>query len=197
MRTETVCYFILTLFVICLTACSGSDNEEENQQLTTPKTQTQPTDEEIIEREEEVIDFAAEEASIRELYMSHAAALSVGDVQEIMEHWVERNTKDVFMVECFAGGIMTRIEKWKNIKASWGGNFALVGRGVVLTVTIIEIGIHENGAEATLRANWKWGGSSGKMVAALEKDKKGNWKILAIDWCDKKHIKEIKPQQPQ
>ena len=171
MKTKTLCYFTFVVCIVVFCACGESDDNVVNPPVK-PTTPTETADDEI-EVEEVVIDFAAEEDSIRQLFLSHAAALSVGDVQEVMEHWMERNTPDVFMVECFTG-IVTRIEKWSNIKKSWDGNFAIVGRGAVLTVTIDTVGIEEKGKKATLRANWKWSWLSGQMVAAIEKDKQDN-----------------------
>jgi len=193
MNPKTVCYFILALLIIVFIACGDSGDDEDNSP-TKPTTQTQIPDDEVIKAEEEV-DFAAEEAAIRELYTSYTVTLSGEGIDEIMEHWIKRETKDVFMVQCFVGA-MTRIEKWKAIKNSWEATFVLVGRAQ-LTVTIEKVGIDKRGQKATLRGTWKWGNFSGKMVVAFEKDKKGNWKIRATDNCDKKFIKEIQTPQPQ
>lgn len=195
MRPKAVFYVILALFIIGLIACGDSDDEEENQP-TKPKTQTQLPDDEVIEVEvEEAIDFVAEEAAIRELYTSYAAAVSRQEIDDIMEHWIQRETKDVFTVDCF-GDAMTRIEKWKKIKDSWAATFVLVGKAQMI-VTIAEVGVDERGQKATLRGTWEWWLFSGKMVVAFEKDKKGNWKIRAIDHCDKGFIEEIQTPQPQ
>ncbi|HIE27920.1 TPA: hypothetical protein EYP66_11595 [Candidatus Poribacteria bacterium] len=194
MRTKTICYFILALFIIVAIACGDSDDEGANQ-LKKPTTQTKETGEEIIvPEEEEVIDFAAEEAAIRGLYISHAAAISGKGADEIMEHWIQRNTKDVFMTQCVLGAV-TILEKWKGIKDSWVPTFQLLGGQPKMTVTIAKVGIDKRGQEATLSGNYNWGGIVGKSIAAFEKDKKGNWKIRAIDLCEQNLIKEI--QTPQ
>ena len=187
-------YLILTFLIIVFLACGDSDDDGENQPAK-PKSTIEDLEDEVIEPEAEVIDFAAEEAAIRELYTSYAAAANRQDVNDMMEHWIERNTKDVFNVDCF-GGAMTRIEKWKNIKDSFAATFVLVGKAQMI-VTIAEVGVDERGQKATLRGTWEWWLFSGKMVVAFEKDTKGNWKIRAIDHCDQEFIKEIQTPQPE
>jgi len=198
MNRKFVCYFILVLFVVGLISCGDSDDEETNQP-TKPTTETQkPTDDEVIEDEKE-IDFAAEEAAIRELFESHTAAVRENDINKIMEHWLKLETKEVFISHQFLG-IATVSEKWKGVKDFWVATKAAFD-GVPLPTTMLEVGIDARAENATLSGNYRWevpgaGVDEGKYIAAFRKDNNGNWKIRAIDFGDRGLIKEINPPQP-
>lgn len=193
MKRKSACCLILFFFVAVLLGCGDSDDEDVSQPTTQTTTQTQtPSPDEVAEVQPQEVDFPAEEEAIRQLFQSHAAATMKRDVELIIEHWIDKkNDRDVFMMQCFLG-INTPIEKLEGVKRSFEGDFKLGRSG--MTVTIEKVGIDKRGEKATIRGTYKWApAADGQYVAAIEKDKNGDWKIRAIDFCDRKFIKEIKP----
>ncbi len=188
MKRQSVCYLILTLFAVGLIACgdSGDDDKEQPTKPTTqPQTQVPANDGDV---KQEVVDFAAEEAAIRQLFTSHATAVTERKVNDIMDHWLKLEKSEVFMAWNFWNAF-TRIETWTGVKQSFAGTFEKFKNP--MTVTITEVGIDSRGKNATLRADYNWL-QGGKLVSAFRKDNDGKWKILAIDFSDKDLIKEIK-----
>ena len=188
MKRQSVCYLILTLFAVGLIAC-GDSGDDDKDGTTKPATQPQaqvPADDAGVKQE--VVDFAVEEAAIRQLFTSHAVAVTDRKVDVIMDHWLKLEKPELFMAWNFWNAF-TRIETWTGVKQSFAGTFEKLKNP--MTVTITEVGIDSRGKNATLRADYNWL-QAGKLVAAFKKDGQGNWKILAIDFSDKKLIKEIK-----
>lgn len=193
MKTKALCYIILGLFIIVFVGCGDSDDEQETQ-VTKPKSTLEELEDEVFEPEEMVVDFAAEEAAIRKLFTSHNDALRARDWDEAMEHWLRLEKKEVFMIQNFAG-TTTIIEKWSGVEGTWEATSKLIG-SVPIPRTMGQVGIDKRGKEATLRGTYSWLGGT-KYIAAFRKDKDGNWKIRAIDFCDKGFIKEIKTPKPE
>ncbi|MBI1923039.1 hypothetical protein HYR99_02195 [Candidatus Poribacteria bacterium] len=188
MKRQCVCYLILMLFAIGLIAC-GDSGDDDKEQPTKPATQPQtqvPADDGDVKQE--IVDFAAEEAAVRQLFTSHAVAVTERKVDVIMDHWFKLEKPEVFMAWNFWNAF-TRIETWTGVKQSFAGTFEKFKNP--MTVTITEVGIDSRGKNATLRANYNWL-QGGKLVSAFRKDNEGKWKILAIDFSDKNLIKEIK-----
>ena len=188
MKRQCVCYLILTLFAVGLIAC-GDSGDDEKEQSTKPATQPQtqvPADDGDVKQE--IVDFAAEEAVVRQLFTSHAVAVTQRKVNDIMDHWLKLEKPEVFMAWNFWNAF-TRIETWNGVKQSFAGTFEKFNSP--MTVTITEVGIDSRGKNATLRADYNWL-QGGKLVSEFRKDNDGKWKILAIDFSDKNLIKEIK-----
>ena len=188
MKRQCVCYLILTLFAVGLIAC-GDSGDDEKEQSTKPATQPQtqvPADDGDVKQE--IVDFAAEEAVVRQLFTSHAVAVTQRKVNDIMDHWLKLEKPEVFMAWNFWNAF-TRIETWNGVKQSFAGTFEKFKNP--MTVTITEVGIDSRGKNATLRADYNWL-QGGKLVSEFRKDNDGKWKILAIDFSDKDLIKEIK-----
>ncbi len=91
---------------------------------------------------------------------------------------------------------MGRSEKWSGIKESFEETQKKIGRNPIPGLAE-KIGIDSRAKNATVRGKMvqDWGGATG-YLAALRKDKDGEWKIRAIDFYqgkkDHKLIKEIK-----
>ncbi|MBM3239872.1 hypothetical protein FJZ31_26610 [Candidatus Poribacteria bacterium] len=187
MKTNSLCYFTIAVCIIVFLAC-GADDNATNQPVK-PITPTEEPSDEIIEAEEVAIDFAAEEAAIRELFESHTAAVAANDINEIMKHWLKLETKEVFISHEFLG-VVTISEKWSGVKEYWSATRAVFG--VVPSVqTMDKVGIDARAQNATLSGKYVWE-DEGKYLAAFRKDKDGKWKIRAIDFGDKGLLKEIK-----
>ncbi|MCH8292734.1 hypothetical protein IH992_16700 [Candidatus Poribacteria bacterium] len=193
MQRQSICHLIIALFAIGLIACGDSDDDKDIQQDVPAKSTTQtPIDSEDIAVREEV-DFNVEEGAIRDLFTSHAAAVTERKVNKIMDHWLKLETRDVFMAWNFWNAF-TRIETWKGVKGSFAGTFEKFNNA--MNVTITEVGIDKRGKEATLQADYQWL-QNGKLIAAFKKDNKEQWKIQAIDFSNKDLIKWIKTPEPQ
>jgi len=117
MIRKLTCYLIFSLFVVGLIACGDSDDQEREQTDKTTKPQTPPTAQntpadEGIEGNRIEVNFAVEEAAVRELFESHAEATRKRDVALIMDYWILRkNDPEVFMTQCF-GGLLTGLKRW-------------------------------------------------------------------------------------
>lgn len=186
MRRLSIFHFVV-LLAIGLIACGDSGDEDSNQPAK-PTTQSQePGTGTEVEVKREAVDFAAEEAAIRELFTAHAAAVSERDLDQIMDYWLKLDKPELFMAWNFWNAF-TRIETWKGVKESFSGTFEKFKNQ--MTVTITEVGVDAKGKEGTLRASYNWL-QAGNLVAAFRKDSKGQWKILAIDFSNKDLIKWI------
>lgn len=199
MKRKSRCYFIFVLFVVGFLACGDSGDEgvdPPTQPTTQSQTQTSVPNE-AAEIQPEEIDFAAEETAIQELFTAYATDVSEHNLKETLGHWLQKDSRDIFMAQCFVGkALFNMIEGIKGIENSLKGDFAS-NRGP-LTVTIAAVGVDKRAKAATLRGTYKWGPfASGQFVAAFEKDTKDNWKIRAIDFCDQDLIEEIQTPKPE
>ncbi|MBI1923040.1 hypothetical protein HYR99_02200 [Candidatus Poribacteria bacterium] len=191
MKRQSVCYLILTLFAVGLVAC-GDSGDDDKEQPTKPATQPQtqvPADDGDVKQDQ--IDFAAEEAAIREVFTLHATAIGTKDTDKIMTYWIQSDSKEVFTAWTFWAGTFEKNEGWKNIKNGWTGIFRLIGGN--MTVDISSVAIDARAQNATLRAKYRWA-ASGELIAALKKEK-GVWKIRAIDYTNERFGKQIEEIQ--
>ena len=182
---------LVTIIICCgflLTIGCGTDNDKPS--ITKPKLQA--IEEEIIRVE---IDFVAEAEKISQILSAHAAAHSSKDVDEAMKYWLRLEKPDVFMGRHGWGALMMS-EKWSGIKESFEETQKEIGRNPIPGLAE-QTGIDSRAKNATVRGKMvqDWGGATG-YLAALRKDKGGEWKIRAIDFYqgkeDHKLIKEIK-----
>ena len=88
------------------------------------------------------------------------------------------------------------LEKWSGIKVSFEETLKKIGRYPIPGLAEL-VGIDSRAKNATVRGKMvrNWGGAT-SYLAALRKDKEGEWKIRAVNFYqgkeDHKLIKEIK-----
>ena len=189
MKRPSIFYLIIVLFAVGgLLACGGDDEKAEPDQPAKPAVQTpEPTDEPDVKKVE--VDFNAEVVAIRDVQAKHAAAISKKDVDSIMSYWLKSNDENVFTAWVFWAGAFEKNVGWDDIKKAWPGIFRL--RGGAMTVEITSIAIDSRAKNAVVEAQYKWA-VSGDLIAAMQKDEKDSWKILAIDYTNGKFGKQVK-----
>ena len=136
----------------------------------------------------ELINFAAEEQAIRDLYTVYALAHSNKDIGVLEDLWLRRAERDVFTAWTFWAGTFERNEGWKAVTKAWERIFRL--RDGEMVVNITYIAIDSNGKTAVLRSTYNWDNTRGKLISILKKDGK-NWKIRSIDYTDGRFGKQI------
>ncbi len=192
MKRQSVGYLILVLFAAGLIACGDSGDDEGKVQPAKSTTQSQtPPSVDGGDVKKEQIDFAVEEAAIREVFTLHAAAIGPKDTDKIMEYWLKSESNDVFTSWVFWAGAFEKNIGWKGIKNGWTGIFRLLGGN--MTVDITSVAIDTKAENATLRAKYQWA-ASGELIAAMKKEK-GVWKIRAIDYTNERFGKQIEEIQ--
>ena len=178
--------FAVTLFIAC------GDSDEDSEELVVEST-TQPQAEPQGETEDTVslaeIDFAREEAEIREVIANKAEAVGTKEPDEIMPFWLKSESLDVFTSWVFWAGAFEKNEGWKGIKNGWAGIFALLGGEMTIDISSIEI--DPRAKHARVRGAYTWA-ASGDLIAAMQKDK-GNWFIRAIDYTNERFGDQIEP----
>ena len=184
LRLTTITIFCCVLFTI---AC-GSDNDKPSTTITKPQSQVT---EEVIQVE---IDFSAEEEKINQMLAAHTATHAANDLDEAMKYWLKLEKPEVFIGKHGWGAFMLT-EKWRGIKEDLELTKKKIGHNPVPGLAE-QIGIDSRAKNATARGKTvrAWGGSA-NYLAALRKDKNGEWKIRAVDFYsneDHKLIKEIK-----
>lgn len=193
MKCKLLCYLTLALLAVGLIACSGSDDEGD-EQPTKPTTQSPTTSvDEGIAIKTTNVDFVAEEAAIREIFAAHDAAITEQDIDALMDLWLER---DVLMVSTWFANAFNIFETSNAIKDAWVGTWKLVGKRPI-TSTIQNVGISANGKKATASGTFKYPDTERKIVAEFKKDTKGDWKIRAIDYAEQNLVKEIETPKPE
>ena len=188
MRPKAICYLIIMLLITGMIACGADDDDSEpTEPETSTATPSQPTEPTVTAGRN--IDFAAEEAAIRELYDEYTTAHGDQDVDVLADVWFKSESDDVFTAWTFWAGTFERNNGWKAVTAAWEGIFRL--RQGAVTVDIAYIAIDSKGKEAVLRGAYKWGNQQGNLISALQKDG-SDWKIRAIDYTGGKNGKQVK-----
>ncbi len=191
MKPKAIYYLMLLLLAAGLMACGG-DSDEETETSTEPQSQgtttttAETTVPDVVVRD---VDFAAEEAAIRELYAEYAAAHGDQDTDILGDVWLRSASKDVFTAWTFWAGTFEKNEGWDDVNKAWEGIFRL--RGGQMAVDITYIAIDSRGKEAVLRGTYDWGNQKGDLISALEKDG-SDWKIRAIDYTNGRFGKQVK-----
>ena len=181
----------LVTIVICFCFLLGIGCGTNNDQPSITKPQLKTVEDNIIQVE---VDFVAEAEKISQTLSAQTAAIDSKDVDEAMEYWLRLEKPDVFMAQHGWGALMI-IEKWSGIKESFEKTQKKMQNPVPGLAE--QVGIDSRAKNATVRGKMvrDWGGSA-RYLAALRKDKGGEWKIKAIDFYqgveDHKLIKEIK-----
>ena len=187
MRPKAIYYLVIMLLITGMMACGTDDDDTEPAETKTPTvTDSQPAEPTVVERN---IDFAAEEAAIRDLYAVYATAHGEKDVDTLGDVWLKKGSDDVFTAWTFWAGTFERNNGWQDVNDAWEGIFRL--RAGDVTVDISYIAIDARGKEAVLRGAYKWGNQQGDLISALEKDG-SDWKIRAIDYTGGKNGKQVK-----
>ena len=188
MRPKAICYLIIMLLITGMIACGIDDDDSEpTEPETSTATPSQPAEPTVTAGRN--IDFAAEEAAIRELYDTYATAHGDQDVDVLADVWFKSESDDVFTAWTFWAGTFERNNGWKAVTSAWEGIFRL--RQGAVTVDITYIAIDSKGKEAVLRGAYRWGGLQGNLISALQKDG-SDWKIRAIDYTGGNNGKQVK-----
>jgi len=178
-------FLVMTVIVAGLMACS--DSSEKSSPIK-PKVSSQSSEDDVAIKQAE-INFVAEENALKEVFTKHAEGISKKDLDEIMIYWLKSGSEDVFTAWTFWAGAFEKNVGWDDIKKGWVGIFRL--RGGDMTIEFLSVAIDSRAKNATLRAKYKWA-ASGDLIADMGKDKKGKWKIRAIDYTNGGFGKQIK-----
>lgn len=193
MKRFNLLHIIAVFAVLSLLACSESDDEWIStpvQPRTLSQTESPEPDQPVNLDARPAVDFAAEETAILKLIAHQDAALSEHNIDAVMDDWLRKNTRDVFMVQTFLDAINI-IETWRGVRDSWQYTWQHIGKRKVES-TIETVAIDARGQQATASGQFDtgWGWWKGDLMVALKKDK-GEWKIRAIDYGDQGLIKEM------
>jgi hypothetical protein len=190
MKRLSMFYLLIVFLAVGLIACGGNDDDDSaaaDASVKPPTTTPKPAEVEPgVQRD---INFEAEDAALKEVFVKHAESIVTKDTDEIMKFWLNKNSDDVFTAWVFWAGAFEKNVGWDDIKNGWVGIFRL--HGGVMTVDITNLAIDTRGKTAVLNGKYKWA-VSGDFIAAMEKDNKGNWKIRAIDYTSGRFGKQVK-----
>ncbi len=185
MKRKFRTYLICVLFVVGFIACGGDSDDDVDQQPTQPSTQPSTSGGEVLQIE---VDYAAEEAAIREVFTLHAEGIGTKDPDVFMPYWLKSESEDVFVAWDFWAGAFEKHLGWQAIKKGWVGIFRL--RSGKMTVEFESIAIDKIGKNATLRGRYQWAVSGG-LIASMKKDREEGWKIQQVDYTNEKFGKQV------
>ena len=134
------------------------------------------------------VDYAAEEAAIREIFTLHAEGIGTKDPNEFMPYWLKSESEDVFVAWDFWAGDLEKYLGWKAIKKGWEGIFHL--RRGKMTVEFERVAIDTSAKNAMLSGRYRWA-VSGSFIALTVKDREERWKIKQIDYTNEKFGKLV------
>lgn len=178
MKRKFEYYLICALFVVGFIACGGDSDDDADEQPTKPAASGGGGEAIQI-----IIDFAAEEAAIKEVFTLHAEAIGTKDPDEFMPYWLKSESEDVFVAWDFWAGAFEKHLGWQAIKKGWEGIFRL--RSGNMSVEFESIAIDKIGKNATLYGSYQWAVSGG-YIASMKKDREEGWKIQQVDYTNKK-----------
>ena len=183
MNWKSITYLMCVLCVLVFIACGEDSEEAADKQPTKPTTSTGGGEAIQI-----VIDFAAEEAAITEVFTLHAEAIESKDPDEFMQYWLKSKSEDVFAAWDFWAGAFEKHLGWEGVKTGWVGIFRI--RSGKMSVTIESVAIDKTGKNASLRGSYQWAVSGG-LIALMVKDRKEGWKIKQADYTNGKFGKQV------
>ena len=171
-------YLICALFVVGFIACGEDSDDDADEQPAKPAASGGGGEAIQI-----IIDFAAEEAAIKEVFTLHAEAIGTKDPDEFMPYWLKSESEDVFVAWDFWAGAFEKHLGWQAIKKGWEGIFRL--RSGNMSVEFDSIAIDKIGKNATLYGSYRWAVSGG-YIASMKRDREEGWKIQQVDYTNKK-----------
>ena len=184
MKQKFRVYLICALFVVGFIACGGDSDDDKDQQPTKPSTSGGGG--EVLQI---TVDYAAEEAAIREVFTLQAEAIETKDPDKFMPYWLKEENPDVFAAWAFWAGAFQKLLGWKAVKTGWAGVFRL--HGGAMTVEIESVAIDRSAKNATLRGRYRWAVSGGLIAAMVKKNREDGWKIKQVDYTDGNFGKQI------
>ena len=183
MKWQLRTYLICVLSVVGFIACGGDSDDDADKQPTKPATSTGGGEAIQI-----TVDYAAEEAAIREVSTLHGEAIETKDPDEFMQYWLKSKSEDVFAAWDFWAGAFEKHLGWEGVKTGWVGIFRI--RSGKMNVTIESVAIDKTGKKASLRGRYQWAVSGG-LIALMVKDREEGWKIKQVDYTNGKFGKQV------